>query len=360
MYSGKNIGVTDTGEYRMKFKSVLIGLLVFGLAGVVAAVDSGTASAVPPKWKCAKAPCEQPGPDTEPPSAPSNVTLQEVVVGDYWGVRLQWTASTDNYFVANYEVVRMDNNDHSVEGFMIPGSQTSYDDLLFRVNMGALVDYSYIVIAYDAYGNASAPSNEVHYPARAALDAEAVITNDRWGARLSWTTFPELGAVDHFTITRNSNISETAEEIVVPGNQTSYNDLMFRINTGVSAIYYYTITAYDEHNNFMYTSNTAVFDTDNTPTGAAMITTNLDGGSVLREYAEVQTDVLNFPDIDRVEFYIEDYLVNTSYEAAPLFYLDTYGYADGEHEFTIRVYDSNNNFIEKTITITISNYDITH
>lgn len=337
-----------------------MSLALMGIISVMAAPSVG-AQAAGPKVKCVKAPCYPNDPDTTPPSAPTNLTIQEVVVGDQWGARLQWAAATDDYYMGNYEVVRMNNLDHSVDGFMLPHTQTSYDDLYFRVNSGALVDYSYIVVAHDAAGNASVPSNEVHYPKRTTLAADLLMTNDRWGARLSWSALPELGEVDHFVITRNDSFASPTDTFTVPGNQYSYDDLMFIINTGASMIFYYTVTAYDEHGNFIYTSNSAVFDTDQPASiNTASIVTNVEDGAVLQDYAELQADVVNGPAIERYEFFLDDYYVFSTDGQSAYSYLDTYGFGDGEYALTIRAYDAENNFVEKVIAITISNYGTIH
>jgi hypothetical protein len=304
-------------------------------------------------------------PDFNPPTAPSNLKLEEVTVGDRWGLRLNWTASTDNKSVTSYEIIRMDNNNHTVAGYTVPGNQTSYDDLIFRVGTGADINYSYEVVAHDAAGNASTPSNEVHYPARTTLSAQAVTVDNRSGARLSWNPLPDFGPVDHFVIRRYDSGSDSTKEFVVSGNRNSYDDLMFSVGTGADTTFYYTVTAYREYNGFMYTSNTAIFSTGNTTKAGSAVAggnnaspevrfTDLDNGSVLGDYAEVQVDVVGVAAVDRVELLIDGVVVYTSNDYS--FYLDTYGFEDGEHELTVRAYDSQGNSVEKSITVTINNH----
>jgi hypothetical protein len=297
-------------------------------------------------------------PDFDPPSAPSNLTFQEVTVGDRWGLRLHWNASADNKSVARYEIIRMDNNNHTVAGYTVSGNQTSYDDLIFRLGTGADINYSYEVVAYDAAGNASTPSNEVHYPTRTTLSAQAVTVDNRWGARLSWNPMPDSGPVDHFVVRRYDSDSDSTKEFVVSGSQNSYDDLIFNINTGASTTFYYTVTAYREYDSFMYTSNTVAFSAGSNPpaddTDPEVNFKNVEDGSVLSDYAEVQTDVEGVSNIDRIELLVDGLTVYTSNEDS--FYLDTYAFDDGEHELTVRVYDSQGNSVEKSTTITINNH----
>lgn len=99
--------------------------------------------------------------DTTPPSAPGN--LQAVASG--LQVSLSWTASTDNVGVDHYGVVR--NGSPLVT---LPNPSTSYVDT--AVVSGS--SYSYVVIAYDAAGNASGPSGT----ASATVSASSAVSVD--------------------------------------------------------------------------------------------------------------------------------------------------------------------------------------
>lgn len=85
--------------------------------------------------------------DTEAPTAPSNLTARAASSSE---IDLSWTASTDNIGVTGYEIYRND-----VSAAMVAG--TSYPDQ----NLSPETTYSYYVIAYDAAGNTSLPSQTV-------------------------------------------------------------------------------------------------------------------------------------------------------------------------------------------------------
>jgi hypothetical protein len=202
-------------------------------------------------------------PDNIAPSAPTHLTYEEVIIGDWWGLRLHWNAATDNIGVTRYEVIRMDNNSRAVAGYSVPANQTTYDDLLFHVNTGADINYTYEVIAYDASENSSQPSNEVYYPQQNTLSVQTVTVGPRWGARLDWSVLPNTEPVDYYTVERTDSSSSTPATFVVRGDQRTYDDLMFGINTGADTTFYYTVKAYDVYGNFLYMSNTAVFNSAN-------------------------------------------------------------------------------------------------
>ena len=88
--------------------------------------------------------------DSTPPSAPSNLIISNITDTS---LQLNWNASTDNISVSEY---------HIIEGFSgnvteLPSSSTSY------VMSGLIPEttYRYVVIAVDASGNPSQPSNSV-------------------------------------------------------------------------------------------------------------------------------------------------------------------------------------------------------
>jgi hypothetical protein len=93
-----------------------------------------------------------PAPDVEPPTAPAALTATRVSQTE---VDLSWTASTDNVGVTGYEVRR-----GLVGGVLsaidtVTGTTTSYAD----TTVAALTGYDYQVVARDAAGNVSPPSN---------------------------------------------------------------------------------------------------------------------------------------------------------------------------------------------------------
>ena len=85
------------------------------------------------------------GPDTEPPTAPTNLTATAASATQ---VNLSWTASTDNVGVTGYKIFR--------DGSQIATSASnSYSD----TSVQPATTYSYYVTAYDAAGNNSSASN---------------------------------------------------------------------------------------------------------------------------------------------------------------------------------------------------------
>jgi len=96
--------------------------------------------------------------DTEPPTPPTNLTARAV---SYNQVDLAWTASVDNIGVAGYWIMR---NGDSIAST----TTTTYQDktVLPRTT------YNYQVVAYDASGNNSAPSNRATVTTPSAPDTE--------------------------------------------------------------------------------------------------------------------------------------------------------------------------------------------
>lgn len=259
---------------KIRAHSMLVSVIASGFIVTALLVSASAANVIPPiidksrQTGIPTTPKIRPPADTEPPTAPTNLRYEEVIVNDTWGLRFTWDGSRDNVGVKNYEVVRMDNDSGAVDGFQVPATTTTYDDLLFRVNTGALINYSYQIIAIDAAGNISRPSNEVHYPTRTEMKAEAISLHNRWGANLSWSTLPDTATVRYFVITRVDETSpDNPAEFIVPSTVTNYYDLMFGIGTGAATTYSYLVTAYDEYGGFVYRSDTATFNTeDSAPT----------------------------------------------------------------------------------------------
>ncbi|GJM79581.1 hypothetical protein HMSSN139_20770 [Paenibacillus sp. HMSSN-139] len=86
--------------------------------------------------------------DTQPPTAPANLAFTQPTTGS---VKLTWSAATDNVGVTGYDVYANGQLRGSVNG-----STLTYTD-----PQPAGVTVSYYVIAKDAAGNASGPSNTV-------------------------------------------------------------------------------------------------------------------------------------------------------------------------------------------------------
>ena len=130
--------------------------------------------------------------DAQPPSAPTSLTA----TGGLGSIALTWTASTDNIGVVGYNVHRS-----TVSGFtptagnrIAQPSGTSYTDTGLAAGT-----YYYVVIARDAAGNVSAPSNQ----------ASATATSDTTPPTVSITS-PAAGA----TVSATISVSATASDNV--------------------------------------------------------------------------------------------------------------------------------------------------
>jgi fibronectin type 3 domain-containing protein len=86
--------------------------------------------------------------DSQPPEAPTNLTA---VIGTDGNVHLSWSASTDNVGVNGYQVIRNDKQ-------LASSSTTSYVDSTAPADS----TNTYAVVAIDAAGNVSAPSDTVN------------------------------------------------------------------------------------------------------------------------------------------------------------------------------------------------------
>lgn len=196
--------------------------------------------------------------DNNAPTTPANLRAEYIEVGDMWGARLTWQPATDDIGVDRYVIIRADNTTQELRDIVVPGNQTSYTDLLYRLGTGSTINFEYFVFAIDAAGNESEYSNQALFPPGATLMANPVTVGSRYGARLSWSLPENAYPANYFVITRNGSGGEHAE-FTVGGNATSYDDLLLGMETGSDASYIYQITAYDEYGNFLYTSNIVTF-----------------------------------------------------------------------------------------------------
>ncbi len=137
--------------------------------------------------------------DTQAPSAPTNL---QASAASATSVNLSWTASTDNTGVAKYWVVRNNVTITSV-------TTTSYTDN----SVSASTNYTYQIIASDAAGNNSSPSNSasVTTPAPPDTQAPSVPTNLTGSAQsssqinLGWTASSDNVAVTAYDVYRNNS-----------------------------------------------------------------------------------------------------------------------------------------------------------
>jgi len=111
-------------------------------------------------------------PDTQPPSAPTNLSATAVSPTQ---VNLTWTASTDNVGVVGYRVYRNNTQIGSTTG-------TSYSDTTCTSN----TTYTYEVTAYDGALNESARSNQAVVTTPATTDY--IIDNPQATFTGTWST----------------------------------------------------------------------------------------------------------------------------------------------------------------------------
>lgn len=141
------------------------------------------------------------GPDATAPTTPANLSAWSATPTS---IGLSWSPSSDNLAVAGYKVFR--------DGSQVATTTaTSYTD---STGLVAGVTYSYTVLAFDAAGNESAPSN----PASAFLDQQAPsqptnLTATMGGkpvkVTLTWTGSTDNVAVTGYRIYRNGSLLTT-------------------------------------------------------------------------------------------------------------------------------------------------------
>lgn len=180
--------------------------------------------------------------DTQPPSTPTNLSANAVA---YNRVDLSWIASSDNKVVTGYWIVR--------DGVAIASSTTnSFSDTTVLPS----TTYSYQVIAFDAVGNNSAPSNTATTITPQAPDTEAPTapTNLVAGTvsssqiNLSWNASTDNIGVSGYNIYRNGGVNPIATVTT-----TTFGDAGLAASTSYS----YTVKAKDSADNISGSSNTA-------------------------------------------------------------------------------------------------------
>lgn len=190
--------------------------------------------------------------DNTPPSTPAGGLVASISSSS---VALSWGASTDNFAVIGYYVYR--NGVKLLTSSPISG--TSYlDSGLSEGNT-----YVYSVVAYDAAGNLSAPTDpvtvktifDVQAPtAPQGIIAKAVSSNE---IDVSWQPATDNIIVSGYRLYRDGNLITTIAS-------TSYNDTGLTAGTN----YGYSVYAYDEVGNTSMqgpSANAATFAPDYTP-----------------------------------------------------------------------------------------------
>jgi len=174
----------------------------------------------------------QSGQDSEPPTAPANLTA---TVRSSTQIDLRWSPSTDNVGVAGYLVYRDGTQIGSV-------TTTSYQN----TGLKPATTYRYLVVAYDNAGNHSSASNEVAATTQSALDTTAPTTPT--GLVATVLSSYQIGLSWKASI---DNIKVTGYRIYRNNVQTGTSAVPSYLDSGLtpSTSYTYNVAAFDAAGN---------------------------------------------------------------------------------------------------------------
>jgi len=185
--------------------------------------------------------------DITAPTTPGNLTATAIAPNQ---VNLAWTASTDNVGVVGYQVFR--------DNVQVATSNTNaYSDTTVQPRS----THTYKVIAFDAGGNFSAPSNNATATTPADTSAPTAPTNltaainGLGQVNLTWTASTDNVAVAGYLIFRNNSQ-------IAMNSTTSFTDTSVAGNT----TYNYYVTAFDSAGNPSGPSNGVNITTPAPPT----------------------------------------------------------------------------------------------
>ena len=208
--------------------------------------------------------------DTVPPSAPSNLTA--LATGPTQ-INLAWTASTDNVGVTAYSVQRCSGSGctNFSQVISLPGNTTSYSD----TSVAPAITYTYQIIASDAAGNPSLPSNpasaltpaDTQAPSTPTNLAAVVVSNTQ--INLSWTASTDNVGVTNYLVQRcaNSGCSGFAQVGSTGSAATTYSDTTALPSTS----YTYQVVATDAALNTSLPSNTSTAVTSGPPAAPSVL-----------------------------------------------------------------------------------------
>jgi chitodextrinase len=211
------------------------------------------------------------GNDTQPPSAPSNLSASNTTSNS---TTLTWNSSNDNVGVTQYQI-RQNNQTTGTVG----GNTTTYN----AAGLTPSTTYSFSIVAVDAAGNISQPSNTIqvttsaggggdNQPPSAPSNLSASNTTSN-STTLNWNASNDNVGVTQYQIRRNDqNIGN------VSGNTTTYNATGLNASTNYS----FNVVALDAAGNISQPSNTV------------QITTTSGGGNAV-PYTSLNA---NLPSID--------------------------------------------------------------
>jgi chitodextrinase len=196
----------------------------------------------------------QAGPDTTPPTAPTNLAA---TAASSTQINLSWTASTDNVGVTGYLLERCQGAACTTFAQIATPTATSFSD----TGLTASTSYSYRVRATDAASNLSTYSNTASATTPAPPDTTPPTAPTNLTATaasstqisLSWTASTDNVGVTGYLVERCQGASCTTFAQIATPTATSFN------NTGLTAStsYSYRVRATDAANNLSSYSNTA-------------------------------------------------------------------------------------------------------
>jgi titin len=248
---GINPGTGFTAE--STFRGNLVEDMSVNVAGSYAAL--GTATGVS-NWFMQMVTFKTASADTIPPSAPSNLTA--LATGPTQ-VNLSWTGSTDNIGVTGYSIQRCAGSGCTNFAAIgtVSGGTTAYND----TSVAPSTTYSYQIIASDAAGNPSLPSNPASATTLADTQAPTAPTNliatvaGSTQINLAWTASTDNVGVTNYLIQRcaSPSCSNFAQIGTTGGAGTTYSDT----TASASTSYTYQVIATDAANNPSLPSNTS-------------------------------------------------------------------------------------------------------
>lgn len=195
-------------------------------------------------------------PDYEAPTAPLNVKVEEVVTSERWGARISWSSSTDNIGVTQYVIKRHEGISGNFVAFYVPASQTSYDDLIYRINTGTDTIFTYSVQAIDAAGNLSNFSNQPTFPYGVTINVAPRSNYGYSGAYITWNTdtayqHPDVSSYALYRL--QDGVLTLITYFPATVTNTFFEDLF--LEPGQNATVTYQLYAYDESYTVLYASN---------------------------------------------------------------------------------------------------------
>jgi fibronectin type 3 domain-containing protein len=209
--------------------------------------------------------------DTIPPTAPSNLTA--LAVGPVQ-VNLSWTASTDNVGVTGYAVQRCAGAGciNFAQVASLPGTATTYSDM----SVSPSTTYDYQIVANDAAGNLSQPSNATSVTTPADTQAPTAPTNltatvaSTTQINLSWTASTDNVGVTGYQIQRcqGTGCTTFAQVGTAPGTANAYSDSSLT----ASSSYTYQVVATDAAGNLSLPSNSSTAATTGPPAAPSALT----------------------------------------------------------------------------------------